>query len=93
MAPGSVRHQAEELNELLGVERGGVLVRHGIGQGRAEEVYQEACAEERDRAHSERGQASCNRVGLAVAKAVSHAWQEYRQEAKAATQIRLVLQD
>src|SRR5271167_154919 len=85
MAPGSIRHQAEELDELLGVERSRVLVRHRVRHSRAEEIYQEARSEDHDRAHTERGQASCSQVGLAVATAVSHAWQIYRQDPGIAT--------
>ncbi|MEA2544089.1 MAG: hypothetical protein QOH35_5455, partial [Acidobacteriaceae bacterium] len=54
-APGPVRNQAEELNEVFGVKRGGVLIRHGIGESRAEEIYQKAGSKDHDRTHSERG--------------------------------------
>src|ERR1700722_2554493 len=39
MPPGAVGDQAEELDELLGVQRSIVLVGHGVGHRRAKVVY------------------------------------------------------
>ena len=55
MAAGSIGDQAEKLNKFFGVQRRRVLVRHGIGHGGAEEVYEEACPEDGYRAHTDGG--------------------------------------
>lgn len=55
MTSGAVGYQAEKLNEFFGVQRRRVLVRHGIGYGRAKEIYEEARPEDGYRAHTDGG--------------------------------------
>ena len=86
MPPGAVRHQAEELNEVFRIESRGVLVRHGIGHCRAEEIYQEACPEEHHCADPNAASARVARCDLLLL-AVRHAWQAYRQMRRPSTEM------
>src|ERR1700733_2257885 len=47
MAQSAIGHDAKKLNELVGVESGLILVRHGIGNRRAEVIQQEASRKEK----------------------------------------------